>query len=120
MATFTPGHLHIERHALNQADHSYNLSVDYSLFQDPKEGVGMNFRLHGSIDDKAVDETFFLPKDQAFDFARYVTRLAEKHGLPKNASSIAASHTFYDLMFEDVRAQLNVKSGDPVKPEHLT
>jgi len=28
-------------------------------------------------------------------------------------------HKYYDLMFKDVREQLNVKPGDPVKPEHL-
>lgn len=119
MAMFNPGHLHVERHALNKADHSYDLCIDYEVFQDPKEGTGMNFRMHGSIEGKPVDDTFFLPKDQAFDFARHITRLAETHGLPKSATSLAAAHKFYDLMFEDVRSKLNVKSGDPVKPEHL-
>jgi len=28
-------------------------------------------------------------------------------------------HKQYDQMFEDVRHQLDVKSGDPIKPEHL-
>ncbi|WP_312933629.1 DUF5064 family protein [Pseudomonas sp.] len=120
MAIFNPGHLHIERHALNKTDHSYNLCIDYEVFQDPKEGAGMTFRVHGTIDDTPMDDSVFLPKDQAFDFARHITRLAEKHGLPKDATSLTSSHAFYDLMFEDVRAQLGVKSGDPVKPEHLT
>ena len=31
MATFEPGHLHIERHALNNADYSYNLHIDYEV-----------------------------------------------------------------------------------------
>jgi hypothetical protein len=30
-----------------------------------------------------------------------------------------AAHTDYDLMFEDIRQKLDMKSGDPVKPEHL-
>jgi hypothetical protein len=34
-------------------------------------------------------------------------------------SSIGSMHKHYDAMFEDVRAQLNMKSGDPVNPEHL-
>jgi hypothetical protein len=38
--------------------------------------------------------------------------------MPKTAS-ISSLHNIYDMMFEDVRAQLDVKSGDPVKPEHL-
>ena len=118
MAQFEPGHLHIERHALTRDDHSYNLCIDYEIMQDPKEGKGMQFRLHGTVQDKGIDESFFLPKDQAFDFARHATRLAQKHGLPKTAS-IGSMHKYYDEMFDDVRKQLDVKSGDPVKPEHL-
>lgn len=118
MAIFEPGHLHIERHALNKADHSYNLCIDYEVVQDPKEGKGMSFRMHGTIEDKPVDETFFLAKDQAFDFARSATNIAHKYGMPKTAS-IGSMHKYYDDMFEDVRKQLDVKSGDPVKPEHL-
>jgi hypothetical protein len=40
MATFEPGHLHIERHALTKDDVSYNLCIDYEVTQDPKEGKG--------------------------------------------------------------------------------
>ncbi|QXI29749.1 DUF5064 family protein [Pseudomonas vanderleydeniana] len=118
MAKFEPGHLHIERHALNKEDFSYNLCIDYQLAQDAQEGQGMQFRLHGSIEDKPLDESFFLAKDQAFDFARHATRIAQHHGMPKSANIIAL-HKYYDEMFEDVRAQLHVKSGDPMKPEHL-
>jgi hypothetical protein len=28
-------------------------------------------------------------------------------------------HKHYDLMFEDIRQQLNMKSGDAVNPEHF-
>ena len=118
MATFEPGHLHIERHALNKDDYSYNLHIEYAVSQDPKEGEGMLFKMHGSVGDKALQEEFFLPKDQAFDFARHATRFAQTYGLPKEAS-IGSIHKEYDAMFEDVRAQLDVKSGDPIKPEHL-
>ncbi|HCS45416.1 MAG TPA: DUF5064 domain-containing protein [Pseudomonas sp.] len=116
MATFEPGHLHIERHALNKDDYSYNLSIDYEVSHDPEEG--MLFKMHGSVEGKELNEEFFLPKDQAFDFARHATRIAQTYGLPKEAS-IGSMHKEYDAMFEDVRAQLDVKSGDPVKPEHL-
>ncbi|MBT2339225.1 MULTISPECIES: DUF5064 family protein [Pseudomonas] len=118
MAMFQPGHLHMERHALNKDDHSYNLCIDYELAQDPQEGPGMSFRLHGTVEAHSVDETFFLPKDQAFDFARHATRIAQKYGLPKSAN-IGSMHEYYDKMFEDVRTQLDVKPGDPMKPEHL-
>ncbi|BBH44547.1 DUF5064 family protein [Pseudomonas sp. KU43P] len=121
MAQFEPGHLHIERHALNNNDVSYDLHIDYQVVQDPKEGRGMRFDMRGTIQGKelAKNEGFTLPKDQAFDFARYVTKVAEKYGIPKSASSIGSMHDYYDQMFEDVRKQLDVKSGDPIKPEHL-
>ncbi|QGA48735.1 MULTISPECIES: DUF5064 family protein [Pseudomonas] len=118
MAKFEPGHLHMERHALNKEDFSYNLCIDYKVDQDGKEGTGMSFRVHGTVEEKPLDETFFLAKDQAFDFARHATRIAQKYGLPKTAS-IGSMHKYYDEMFEDVRKQLDVKPGDPMKPEHL-
>ena len=99
-------------------DFSYNLCIDYEVAQDPKEGIGMSFRVHGTVEDNTLDESFFLAKDLAFDFARHATRIAQKYGLPKNAS-IGSMHKYYDEMFEDVRHQLDVKPGDPMKPEHL-
>ncbi|UVM53099.1 MULTISPECIES: DUF5064 family protein [unclassified Pseudomonas] len=119
MATFEPGHLHIERHALNKDDVSYDVYIDYEVSQDPKEGKGMLFTMHGSIQDKALNEPFFLPKDQAYNFASNVTKIAEKYGIPKAYSNIGSIHKHYDLMFEDVRVQMNRKSGDPVNPEHF-
>ncbi len=119
MATFETGHLHVERHALNKDDYSYNLCIDYEVSQDPKEGKGMLFKLHGSVQGKDLKEEFFLPKDQAFDFARHAMNIAQKYGMPKTAVLNGSMHKQYDQMFEDVRHQLDVKSGDPVKPEHL-
>ncbi|RON33664.1 DUF5064 family protein [Pseudomonas brassicacearum] len=119
MATFEPGHLHIERHALNKDDVSYNLCIDYEVHQDPKEGKGMLFTMHGNIQGREMEEKFFLPKDQAYNFGSNVTHIAEKYGIPKMYSAIGSMHKNYDVMFEDVRVQLDMKSGDPVKPEHL-
>jgi len=119
MAQFTPGHLHIEREALSKDDYSYNYCVDYEVILDPAEGKGMQFRLHGTIQGKAVDEKFFLAKDQAFDFARSINNIAKHHGIPAKAGITSIHGMFYDEMFEDVRNQLGVKSGDPVKDEHL-
>ncbi len=119
MATFEPGHLHIERHALNKDDVSYNVCVDYQVSQDPKEGKGMVFTMHGNIQGRELSETFYLPKDQAYNFASNVTKIAEKYGIPKALSSIGSNHKHYDAMFADVRRQLDMKAGDPVKPEHL-
>lgn len=119
MATFEPGHLHVERHALNKDDVSYDLRLDYEVVTDAHEGKGMQFTLHGSIQGKDMQETFFLPKDHAYNFASNVTKIVEKYGIPKTHSSVGSQHKHYDLMFEDVRLQLDMKSGDPVKPEHL-
>ena len=44
--------------------------------------------------------------------------IAQKYGMPKNAKHQPAAQYYYE-MFEDVRKQLDIKSGDPVKPEHL-
>lgn len=62
MAMFEPGHLHIERHALNKDDYSYNLCIDYELAQDPKEGRGMQFTLHGTIEDKPSRSSSSWPR----------------------------------------------------------
>ena len=37
MAIFEPGHLHIERHALNKDDVSYDLCLDYEVVTDDRE-----------------------------------------------------------------------------------
>ncbi|HWD30528.1 DUF5064 family protein [Pseudomonas caricapapayae] len=119
MAQFEPGHLHIERHALTKDDVSYNLHIDYEVATDPKKGKGMQFTMHGSIQGKDLKEPFFLPKEEAYNFASNVTKIAEKYGIPKHLSNIGSVHKHYDLMFEDIRTQLNMKSGDPIKPEHF-
>ncbi|MCI0912219.1 MULTISPECIES: DUF5064 family protein [Pseudomonas] len=121
MAQFEPGHVHIERTALNTHDHSYDLNIEYEATQDPKEGRGVQFRLHGSIEGKPVDETFFLAKDQVLpSFLMVLSRKAQNHLTPpKKFETLSSPHKIYDQMFEDIRAKLDVKSGDPIKPEHL-
>ncbi|MFK0086658.1 DUF5064 family protein [Pseudomonas sp. NPDC090755] len=119
MAMFTPGHLHIERHALTPTDVSYDINLDYEVASDPSKGKGIQFKMHGSIQGKAMNETFFLPKEEAYNFASNVTKIAEQYGIPKHLSNIGSVHKHYDLMFEDIRVQLNMKSGDPIKPEHF-
>ena len=117
MAKFEPGHLHIERHALTRDDVSYNLHIDYEVTQDPKEGKGMTFTLHGGMQGKDMKESFFLPKDQAYNFASNVTKIAEKYGIPKTHSNIGSIHKHYDAMFEDLRVQQNMKTGEPLKTQ---
>ncbi|MDG9882093.1 DUF5064 family protein [Pseudomonas putida CSV86] len=119
MAQFTPGHLHIERHALNKDDHSYNFCVDYETVQDPTAGKGIQFRLHGTIQDKPADETFFLGKSDWYNFAAVIDDIARKHDMPIKGIVTSAHNTLYDRMFEDIRDKLEVKSGDPIKPERF-
>jgi len=121
MAQFQPGHVHIERTALNSTDHSYALNIEYEATQDPKEGRGIQFHMHGSIEGKTIDEKFFLPKDQVLpSFLMVMSRKAQAHlAPPKKFETLSSPHKIYDAMFEDIRAKLDVKSGDSIKPEHL-
>ncbi|TDF78389.1 DUF5064 family protein [Pseudomonas sp. H9] len=114
MAQFEPGHLHIERHALNTADVSYDINLEYEVATDPSKGKGIQFKMHGSIQNKPMNETFFLPKVEAYNFASNVTKIAEQYGIPKHLSNIGSVHKHYDLMFEDIREKLNMKSGDSI------
>jgi len=117
MAMFDPGRLHIERHALTKDDVSYNIHLDYEVSKNPKGEKGIQFTMHGSIQGKDLKEPFFLPKEEAYNFASNVTKIAEKYGIPKEKIAIGSSHEHYDLMFEDIRTQLNMKSGDPIDLE---
>jgi hypothetical protein len=119
MAMFEPGHLHIERHALDKNDVSYNVHLDYEVSTNPKGVKGIQFTLHGSMQGKDMSETFFLPKEEAYNFANNVTKIAGKYGIPPEKIAIGSAHKYYDLMFEDIRTQLEMKSGDPVNLERF-
>jgi hypothetical protein len=121
MAQYHPGHVHIMRTALNNHDHSYDLNIEYEATSDHQQGRGIQFRMHGSIEGKHVDEHFFLAKDQVLpSFLMHLSRKAQAYlPPPKKFESLASPHKLYDHMFEDIRSKLDVKSGDPIKPEHL-
>ena len=118
MASFEPGHLHILRAPLQPGDFGYDIKIDYQVVQDPKEGKSMQFDMHGEINGKDFKEQFSLPKDLAYNFASEAFHIAVRHGIPKTAD-IRAMHGYYDKMFADIKGQLDLKPGDPVKPEHL-
>ncbi|MDB5984364.1 MAG: hypothetical protein JWQ69_5379 [Pseudomonas sp.] len=115
---FEPGHLHITRAALQPDDVVYDIDIRYEVRQDAKQGASMHFSMDGEINGKAFKDEFELPKDMAYNFASEAFHIAVKHGMPKSAD-LRTLHDQYDAMFEDIRQQLDVKSGDPVKPEHL-
>ncbi|QSB21015.1 DUF5064 family protein [Pseudomonas sp. 15A4] len=114
---FEPGHLHIVHPAVQPHDVGYDLHIRYEVTQ-TDSGRGMQFTLEGDVSGQPVNETFELPKDKAYNFASEASRRLEKHGLPK-ITDLHAMHGEYDQMFEDIRHTLDMKSGDPVKPEHL-
>ncbi len=114
---FEPGHLHIARPALQPDDIGYDIHLRYEISQ-TESGSGMHFTMEGVINGKTINEAFDLPKDKAYNFASKASRIAEKHGLPKD-TDLHAMHGEYDAMFEDIRDKLDMKSGDAVKPEHL-
>jgi Domain of unknown function (DUF5064) len=115
---FEPGHLHISRTPLQPDDFGYDINIHYEVRQDAQSGTSMHFSMDGEINGKAFTDEFELPKDMAFNFASEAFHVAVKHGMPKGAD-LRTMHGQYDAMFEDIRDQLDVKSGDPVKPEHL-
>ena len=115
---FEPGHLYIAHPAVQPEDVGYDIHIRYEVSQIADSGEGMHFSLEGEINGKPFSDEFDLPKDKAYNFASEASRVAEKHGLPKDID-LHAMHGQYDAMFEDIRDKLDVKSGDPVKPEHL-
>lgn len=119
MTAFKPGHLHLERHAVGKQDAFYDVWLDYEVSHDSRQGKGMLFTMHGSIQGNTLNESFFLPQDQVYNFASAVTRIAEKYGVPKHLSSIGSAHKHYDAMFDDVRAKMGFKSGDAVNIERF-
>jgi hypothetical protein len=114
---FEPGHLHIARPALQPDDVGYDIHLRYEVSQTDSD-AGMHFTMDGDINGKPFNETFDLPKDLAYNFASEASRIAEKHGLPKD-TDLHAMGGQYDAMFEDIRDKLDMKSGDAVKLEHL-
>jgi len=114
---FEPGHLHIVHPSLQPDDVGYDLHLRYEPAE-TESGPGMRFTLEGQINGQSLNEAFDLPKDKAYNFASEASRIAEKHGLPKNADWHDMNGQ-YDAMFEDIRDKLDMKSGDAVTSDHL-
>jgi len=116
---FEPGHLHIIRAALQPSDHTYDIDIHYDIRQDAKDGAVVHFIVEGQIQGKDFKDEFELLRDKAYNFASVISRITIKHGLPNSDCLPLTEHKQYDEMFEDIRERLKVKSGEPVKPEHL-
>ncbi|MGV8918869.1 MAG: DUF5064 family protein [Pseudomonas sp.] len=115
MATFTPGHLHVSRVALQESDHSYDLNIEYKADQEPSKGKGIRFTVNGQIQHKEVKEEFFLPKEEAFNFTRDLSKIFGKYGVAKEQQiQVHVNNPVYNQMFEDIREKLAIHSGDPI------
>ncbi|MFF4934791.1 DUF5064 family protein [Streptomyces griseofuscus] len=118
MASFTPGCLRIEQAQMNRHEPSYALRIEYEVANDPAKGQGVQFRLHGTIEGKTADETFFLPEDQVRPSALpRLTRMAQSYLTPPAKFAPLGSDKVYEAMFDDIQAKLSANSGDSAKAE---
>ncbi|KRW62297.1 DUF5064 family protein [Pseudomonas sp. TTU2014-080ASC] len=116
---FKPGHWH-HSHPFTTADvPAYSVDLFYEVRQDPAEGAMLHMRLEGQIAGQVFSETFELHRDSAFNFASVVSRVAHRHGLPVATSLIKHGHHEYDLVYEDIRSALGVRSGESVNLDTL-
>ena len=116
---FEPGHLHITRAPLQPSDFGYDLHIRYEVSENPEHGKCMHFSMQGEVAGNTFEDEFELPRDMAYNFAHNASLIAKKHGMPTIAVLPLAMHEEYDRMFKDVRDQLGIEPGEPVKPEHL-
>lgn len=110
--SFTPGHLHRANKTPIDGQPAYCVSLYYDVLHDEKEGSILHMRLVGEVEGKPVDESFSLPRSTAYNFASVATRLAHKHGMPRDNGLIKYNHKLYDLMYADIRKRLELCSAD--------
>ena len=116
---FAPGHLRIQ-HLPSTPDHrAFSLDLFYEIRQDAAEGAMLKVRMACDVDGKSFEETFELHRDSAFNFAGVASRLAAKHGLTAEHGLVMTHHQEYDLMFEDIRRQLDIEAGESIDFEHF-
>ncbi|WP_416422651.1 DUF5064 family protein [Pseudomonas sp. App30] len=119
MAQFEPGHLHIQRTALQPTDFSYDIKLDYQVLHEASRGKYVQFDVEGHINDKTFKDQFELGKDDWYNFASAADHIARKNGLPTTSVLSLSMHSHYDAVFEDIRSKIGAQSGDAVSPEHL-
>lgn len=115
---FEPGHLHRAFSGVPGMPTGH-VDVFYEVRRDPVEGMLMHFRVTGDLDGKTFTEEFDMHRDTAFNFASLIAKTVVKQGLPAAVTPIMRNHKEYDAMFEDIRAKLDAKCGEPVNLDHL-
>jgi hypothetical protein len=113
---YSPGHLH---RASLPGQPEFAVDLYYEVRQDPQEGPMLHFHLSGQIAGKALDESFELHRDTAYNFASVIARIAEKHGLPVEHSLVMHDRGEYELMYGDIREKLGTHPGEPMNLDHL-
>lgn len=116
---FKPGHLHRQRAPGVTDVPDYVVDVYYEVQEEPGEGLLLCLTMQGVVDGRAFTEQVRLHRDTAFNFAAVLGRLADRYGLPRNASPIMREHAEYDAMYRDIRERLGAVSGEPVDFAHL-
>ncbi|GIZ11304.1 DUF5064 family protein [Pseudomonas sp. NCCP-436] len=116
---FEPGHLHRSRPPGAAGQPAYSIDFHYEVRQNPQEGAMLHGRLSGRIGERDFEETFELHRDMAFNFASVIGRLLARHGLHPESGLIMREHSEYDVIFEDIRAKLQIRPGETVDLDHL-
>ncbi|EIK95358.1 hypothetical protein PMM47T1_17725 [Pseudomonas sp. M47T1] len=119
MAQFEPGHLHIQRAALQPNDFSYDINLHYEVLHDASRGKYVHFNVEGHINDKPFKDEFDLDKNEWYNFASSADHIARRNGLPTTSVLSLSMHSHYDACFEDIRDRIGAQSGDAVSAEHL-
>ncbi|AGA84885.1 DUF5064 family protein [Stutzerimonas stutzeri] len=115
---FRPGNLQVRD--LPSADRpAYRLLLDYRV----EDGVAVPrwayFHLRGEVGQIVVDEQFRMHRDVACNFLQKIRQCLRQHGAPVRSDVVFGFHRLYDPLFEDLRRQLRIRSGEPVDLERF-
>ncbi len=118
---FESGHLHLHHLSFPGLPDGQEFSIDvhYEVRSDAQEGQMLHMFMKGAVDGKAFEETFELHRDDAFNFATKISRIAERHGRQPHFGSVFVDHKDFDAMFADIRRLLDLKPGEPMNLDHL-
>lgn len=108
--SFVPGRLHRANKNPLDGQPPYCVDLNYTIVHDEKEGSVVQMCLVGEVGGKRFEESFTLPRSSAYNFGSVATRLAHKHGMPRDNGLIKYNHKLYDLMYDDIRNRLTACS----------
>lgn len=108
--SFVPGRLHRANKNPLDGQLPYCVDLHYTIVRDEKEGSVVQMCLVGDVGGKRFEESFMLPRSSAYNFGSVATRLAHKHGMPRDNGLIKYNHKLYDLMYADIRSRLTACS----------